>query len=152
MLLEEDVLAAVAAIGIWVAEMLIAIELDDEARGGAEEIDFHAAAVVEGDGKAGVEFEFVTGGRKTLEALIEKTLAGTAGLGVMRPGDMDEESGQRWIDAIADEAADAGGVVAFPLRIERERNLNGPTRQRAGGQEDGVADGFVACATAVEHP
>ena len=133
-------------------EVLVAIEFDDQVCGGTEEIDFHVAAVVERDGELDVELEFVLGVRKTLQALIEEALTGTAGLRVMRLGDMDKELCQGRIDAIVDEAADTGGVVGFPLWIERERNVRGPTRQRAGRKKDGIADGFVAITAAIKHP
>jgi hypothetical protein len=52
---------------------------------------------------------------------------------VMRLGHMDKEPGERRIDAITDQAAHAGGIVLFPLGVERKRDIGGPTRQGAGG-------------------
>ena len=60
---------------------VVAVEFDDEAFFLAEEIDFHLAAFVEGNGKVPVELEFVFGGGEGLEALVEEFFAGASGSG-----------------------------------------------------------------------
>jgi hypothetical protein len=151
--LEEGVFPAVAAIGCRVVEVLVSIEFEDESEIDAEEIDLHDAAIVEGDGEVLVEAELVFGGGEGLEAFEEKFLAGAAGFSgsLSDVGRVDEELGKRLINTVTDEPPDAGGVVLFPLWIKWEGNLDRPTGQGAGGEEDGVADCFVSCATAVEH-
>ncbi|MFT6864576.1 MAG: hypothetical protein ACJAVK_003144 [Akkermansiaceae bacterium] len=120
---------------------------------GAEEVDFHGAAVVEGDGEGLVELELILGGGEGLETFEEEFFGGAAGfvwtLGLV--GGVDEELGQGLIDAVADEAADAGGVVLFPLGVEGKGDFDRPAGEGARGEKDGVADGFVAGAAAVEH-
>lgn len=100
-----------------------------------------------------VEDELILGSGEGLEAFEEEFLAGAAGfLGALGfVGGVDEELSEGLVDAVADEAADAGGVILFPLRIEGEWDLDGPAGEGAGGEKDGVADGFVASAAAVEH-
>ena len=41
---------------------------------------------------------------------------------------------QRRIDSIADETPNAGGIVALPHRINRQRHFDRPTGHGAGGQ------------------
>lgn len=120
---------------------------------GAGGVDFHGAAVVEGDGEVLVEVELIFGGGEGLEAFEEEFFAGATGFsgGLGAVGGVDEELSQGLVDAITDEAADAGGVVLFPLGIEGEGDLDGPAREGTGGEENGVADGFVAGTAAVEH-
>ena len=133
--------------------MLVAVEFEGEFEVGAEEVDFHGAAVVEGDWEVLVEVELILGGGGGLEAFEEEFLAGAAGFswGLGEVGGVDEELRQWLVDAITNEAADAGGVVLFPLGIEWEGDFDGPAGEGAGGEEDGVADGFVAGAATVEH-
>ena len=137
--------------------MLEAVEFDDEAGVGAEEIDFHGAVVVEGDGKHGIELELLCKLRVGFKSPVEKCFAGAAGAGVAfgiggwRARGVNKKLSERCIDAIADQAAHAGGVVGFPLRGNGERHGGGPAGKRAGRQQDGIANSFVALTTAVEH-
>ena len=55
--LEQGVLAAVAAVGGRVREVLGAIDLDGKLESSAEEIDFHFAPAVKGDWQLGIEPE-----------------------------------------------------------------------------------------------
>lgn len=157
MFLQEGVFFTVAAVGFFVDEVLVAVEFDSDSFLGEEEIDFHFAVFVERDRETGVEVKFVLGGGEGLQALVEKFLAGTPGaVGTLsslfwRTGGVDEKSGEWRINAVTDEALDTGGVVVFPLWIDRQRHLGWPTWQGVGGEEDGVADFFVTRAAAVEH-
>ena len=65
---------------------------------------------------------------------------------------MDEQAGERHVDAVADEPAHAAGVVALPHRIRRKDDIGGPSWYGAGRQENRVADGLIAAAAPVEHP
>jgi len=152
-LLEERVFAAVAAVCGGVAEVLGAVDLDGEAEGGGVEVDFHFTPVVEGDGELGVELEEASGIREGFKAAEKEGLGCAAGARFVgrRIGGLEEKSGKRDIDTIADEAANAGGVVIFPCGIDGQWDFDGPTGQRAGGEQDGVTDGFVADAAFVEH-
>ena len=64
---------------------------------------------------------------------------------------MNKKLSERCLDAIADQAAHAGGVVGFPLRGNGEWHDGGPAGKRAGRQQDGIANSFVALTTPVEH-
>ena len=65
---------------------------------------------------------------------------------------MHEEVCQRNVHPVADQAADAGGIIALPLRVNGQRDLDGPAGHRAGGQQQRVAHCFVTRAAPVEHP
>ncbi len=129
--LEEGVFAAVAAPGVFVGEVLGAVEFDGEVGFLAVEVDFHAAFLIEGDGESGVEAEAAAGGWEGLEAAVEEGFAGAAGVigAGVRLGGVEEEIGEGAVDAVADEAADTAGVVAFPLGFDGEECLDRP----AGG-------------------
>lgn len=53
--------------------------------------------------------------------------------------------------SVANQPADARRVVALPDRVRRKCHVSGPTVNRAGRQQNRVADGFVASAPPVEH-
>ena len=120
---------------------------------GAEEVDFHGAALVEGDGEGLIEVELILGGGEGLEAFVEESFGGAAGFlrALGDVGGVDEELGQGLVYSVADEAADAGGVVLFPLGVEGKGDFDRPAGEGARGEEYRVADGFVAGAAAVEH-
>lgn len=117
--LEENILSSVPTIRVSIFEMLITVQLDDDFLRGTNEIDFHAASVIEGYWQKGVEKESILGGGQALQAVIKKALAGTPSLWVMRLGNMDKEPGERGIHAVSDQASHAGGIILFPLRIKR---------------------------------
>lgn len=129
-LLEEVVLAAVTAVGLGAGEMVGTVEFDGEAGGFAEEVDFHAAGAVEGNGEVGVEAEAVRGGGKGLQAAKEEGFGGAAGpvgaLGIRWHGSRHLcEQGCQWlVDAVPDQALHTGCVVALPLRIGGQRNVD----------------------------
>lgn len=135
-------------------EVLRAVYLDGDAVRFAEEVDFHFAEAVERDGEFGVEAEFSGKRGERFEAAEKERFTRAAGAvrGVAeRARGVDEERGERLIHTVADEPLNAGCVVDFPLRVDRQRDVCGPSGERAGGQQERVADGFVSGAAAVEH-
>jgi hypothetical protein len=73
----------------------------------------------------------------------------TLGLVVGGPGDMDEQVCQGDIHSIADEPADAGGVIPFPCRLNGQRNLRRPAGKSDARQQDGVAERFIPASRTV---
>ncbi|EXI75343.1 MAG: hypothetical protein AW07_01244 [Candidatus Accumulibacter sp. SK-11] len=65
---------------------------------------------------------------------------------------MHEQLAERRVHPVAQQALDAGGIFALPFRFDRKRHLGRPAGHRAGRQQNGVPDRFVALAAPVEHP
>ena len=78
MLLERGILATVATIGGGISQMLTAIQFDDETEFLPEEINFHSALCIKGDGELGVQAEEAGGARQGLQAAVEKCFARAA--------------------------------------------------------------------------
>ena len=55
------------------------------------------------------------------------------------------------IDTVAHESSDGGGVIPLPERIDGEQDFCRPSRNRACGQIDRVADRVVPAAAAIKH-
>ena len=68
------------------------------------------------------------------------------------PGGVNEQAGERRVNAISDESSYAAGIVALPHRVRRKNHIGGPSRYGAGWQENRVPDGFITAAASVEHP
>ena len=145
-LLEERVFGAVGAVGVGVVEVLRAVNFDGEVKGGTEQIDFHVGIAAESNGEADVELEAIASGGEGLKSAVEEGFAGAAGAGFALGTGLDgacgvyEQVTEVGIDAIADQALDAGGVVAFPFGVDGERELLGPAGNGAGGEEYGVTE------------
>jgi len=56
-LLKQSILATIAPVGVRVTEMLAAIQFDRDFQRRAEQVDFHAAPPIEGNGKLGVQMK-----------------------------------------------------------------------------------------------
>ena len=106
--LQGGVFATVAPPCLGIGEMLTAINLDDEAAARAEKIDLHLSAIIEGNGKHGIEMKPSGKLRRRFQPAKEERLAGAPGargaFGVRRrsPGRVDEQFRQRLIDTVAD--------------------------------------------------
>ena len=65
---------------------------------------------------------------------------------------LDEQRRERGFDAVTDEPAYARRVVPLPRWVDGQRNVGGPSRNRARWKDNRVADGFVSAAAPIEHP
>jgi hypothetical protein len=118
--------------------MLCAIQFDDQASVGTKEVHFHHAPVVEWNGQFRVQAKAAGRVRQCLQAAIKKRLTRAAGAGNAfgvrqgRPRRVNKQVGEGNINAITNQPAHAGGVILLPLRLNRQRHFNRPSRQRAG--------------------
>ena len=77
-LLQQAVLAAIAAVGLGIGQVLPAVEFDGDARLGAQQIDFHLPPAVKGNRQLGVQAEPAGGFRQRLQPPVQERLGGTA--------------------------------------------------------------------------
>ena len=156
-LLEEGVFAPVAAVGIYIGQVLVVVQFEDEAQLSTQEIHFHVTGVIKRDWQLDVEPKMVFGSRQCLQAAIEERFTGAPGpsfafrLGGWIPRRVQEHAAQRHIHSIANEPANAGGVVPFPFRIKRQWHFDRPSRQRTGRQQDRVAERLISAAALRPH-
>ena len=120
-LLEESVLAAIAAVGVCVGQVLCAIEFENQACLGTHEVHFHSAFSIEWDRKFGIQAEATGSFGQGFQSAKEEGFTGGSGtsgsFGVWRKlaRSMNKQVCQRPVHAISDEPPHAGGVIVFPL-------------------------------------
>src|SRR5260370_11917801 len=78
MLLKRGVFSSVAPVSFSIRQMVAAIQLDYQPRSFAQEIHFHPALLVEGDGETHIQPEAACRRRKCFEATVEKSFARAA--------------------------------------------------------------------------
>jgi hypothetical protein len=111
-LLKELVLASVPSVSCSVREMLGAVQLDRDARIGAEQIDLQPTLAVEWNWERDVETKSPLGFRERLEPPEKERLRRTPRsidtVGVLgeRSSSVHEEARQRRIDSVSDQSAD----------------------------------------------
>src|ERR1051326_1686382 len=122
-LLQQCVFSPVTTVSLLITEMLRAVQFNDHTVLGAEEVDLHLAGTVERYGDFHVQAKATRRCWEGLQSAKKKRLAGAPGAGFpgsvfgRSSGSVHEQIRQRDIHAVADEAANAGGVVPFPVRI-----------------------------------
>jgi hypothetical protein len=137
--------------------VLSAIEFDDNARVGAQQVDFKGSEAVERDRQRHVETEPSTRLRQRVQSPIEERLGCTScprcTLGVFRhsPGGVHEQARQRRVDAVSNEPSHATGVIALPERIGRKNDIGRPPWHGAGRKKDRVADSLIPATAPIKH-
>src|SRR6266404_1640550 len=113
--------------------MLGAVDLNDEPRICAKEIDFHSAAAVERNGQVGVELKSSPCLPQRFETSIEERLGSTSrainafGLRRNRTSGGHEQVRERHVNSVTNEPTHAGRVVPFPERISGQHHVRWPT-------------------------
>src|SRR5215472_2646533 len=138
--------------------MLWAVEFDHQARLVAKQIDLHAAESVKRDWQACVQLKTPRSTRQRLKAPVQKGLGCAASaihslhIRRRRARRINKQRRERRFDAVPDKPAYARRVVALPRWVDRQRNVGGPSRNRARRQGDSVSDAFISSASSIEHP
>ena len=58
---------------------------------------------------------------------------------------------QRCVYPVPDQPFDAGRIVTFPLRIDRQRNIRGPAGNCAGRDDNRIAHSLISTTAPIEH-
>ena len=142
---------------IAIGEVLRTVNFNRDFGFVAQKVDFHFAFGVEWNGHANVQSETACGLGQRFQTVKEKRFGGApseASIGNLsgnRPNRTDKQIGQRRIHSVLNQTAHAGGVVAFPFWIDRQRHIGWPSGNGAGGNLNRIPDGFVALAASVKH-
>ena len=151
--LERDILAAVATIGVFVLEVVVAVDLDREAEVAGEEVDLHRPTRPERDVERRVQLEHPGGLRERCQPLEQEPLGGAAGpvIGPRAGGPEVARATSRKSSARPTEAPSSTSLRIGPSICETTpgisavnlRPISSPSRGR-DGDDPGADQGLLA--------
>lgn len=131
-LLQQLILATVASIRVPIGKMLRPVQLDGQARSGAQQVHFERSAAVKGNRQPLVEAETSLRLRQSLQSS-EKESFGRAARAVRTlrvrvncSSYMKEQARERRIHTIAHEPLHAARIISFPDRIRGQDHVVRP--------------------------